>query len=87
MFVIVKYFNYRKEASFALVGSVPTQEEATDMAREMAIKEAALDDEIVIEEKPENCYIEAEDALVQFCVGDGYQNWVFAVMKLPTLGI
>lgn len=83
MFVIVKYFNYRKDGSFALVGSAQSLEEATNIAREMATQEAAIDKDEVTEGEPNDVYIDAEGALVHFCVGDGVLNYVFAVIPLP----
>jgi hypothetical protein len=80
-FVVVKYFNYRKEITINVVGYTKTLESAKEVARELAEQDEGDDSDDVIEGEPEDQYVWVENTLVQYYKGDGYCRYIFAVTE------
>jgi hypothetical protein len=86
MFVVLEYFNYRKNSTINLVCFTSSE----DMARERAYKLAYdMYDGNVLDLKTFgrfNEYVILEgDILVQYSSGDGYDRMIYAVVKVPEL--
>lgn len=87
MFVVARYFNYRKDASFEVLGY------SLDLERAKSIAQEYVEDECyeqnareklhkkVSRDEPNNSYIYAEKALARYYIGDGYEEMVYVVVK------
>ena len=77
MFAVVKYFNY-KEMYFDILKIYKSFKSANNYAKELAYEEYG---ENVVQGVENECLY--TDAGVAYTQGDGYDQWVFAVLELP----
>ena len=80
-FVVVKYFNYRKEVSFEILGTYYSFQKAKAEAKGQA--ECRWGNEVVKSVKEAWVYV---TSLCEFTTGDGYDQDVYAVLSLPRPG-
>jgi hypothetical protein len=82
MFAVISYYNYRKEASFKILHIFNNFEYAKKMAYWYAKQEYGKNN--VTDEVLDN-YLYVDDILVTYTRGNGCDEFVFGVIKLPKI--
>ena len=79
-YAVVKYFNYRKDASLEILKTFRFLEKANQYARECA--EMEYGDKNIVEGVLRN-FLELDDEVTEgFTTGNGHQEYVFTVLEI-----
>lgn len=82
MYVIVEYFNYRKNVTINIIGCSVSEDVAKEVAYNRAF-EMYGDDVTEVYSHNMNIYVELEgDVIVQYSEKDGYDKLIYAVVKV-----
>ena len=78
MFIVIEYYNSRRNTKLILLNTVTTFEEANNLAKKYACDKYG--DEVV--NSVEEPYITL-DIMTEYTYGDGYEKIVYGVLRLP----
>ena len=82
MYAVVRYYNYRKEVDVSILATFHTLESAREYAISCAEKDYGKDN-VVNHIDNQWKYVTFYDTVEHYTTGTGYDENVFAVVKIP----
>lgn len=82
MYIVIEYFNYRKNSTISILGYTDDEDKARELAYKKAYEmygeefrdlkgDSRFDEYVILE----------GDIIVQYSTGDGYDKWVYSVVR------